>query len=49
LGLGSFGVKLAEALVPIALGGISFGIVAKLLRVKELEQAFGMLKKRLAR
>ena len=49
LGLGTFGVKLIEALVPIALGGIAFVIVAKLLRVNELEQAFGMLKKRLAR
>ena len=49
LGFGTFGVKLIEALVPIALGGIAFVIVAKLLRVNELEQAFGMLKKRLAR
>ncbi|MEO8574767.1 MAG: murein biosynthesis integral membrane protein MurJ, partial [Pyrinomonadaceae bacterium] len=34
----TFSVKLAEAFVPIALGGICFVIMAKLLRVTELEQ-----------
>jgi putative peptidoglycan lipid II flippase len=48
-GLGTFAVKLAEALVPIALGGMAFVIAAKLLRVKELEQAFGLIRKKLAR
>ncbi len=48
-GISSFGIKLSEAFVPIALGGIAFVIVAKLLRVHEMEQLFGMLKRRLAR
>lgn len=49
LGVGSFGVKLTEALVPIVLGGLAFLIAAKVLRVQELEQAFGMIRKKLAR
>src|SRR6185369_8750217 len=35
-GAGSFTIKLLEAFVPIALGGITFVIAAKLLRVAEL-------------
>ena len=42
-------VRLIEAFVPIALGGIAFVITAKLLRVSELEQIFGMLRRKLGR
>lgn len=48
-GIGTFKVKLLEAFIPIALGGAAFLIVAKLLRVSELEQVFGMVRRRLAR
>ena len=48
-GSGSFTIKLLEAFVPIALGGIAFVIAAKLLRVAELEQAFGMVRRKLGR
>ncbi len=46
-GAATFAIKLAEVLLPIALGGIAFVIVAKLLRVTELEQAFGMVRRKL--
>ena len=42
-------IKLAEVITPIALGAIAFVIAAKLLRVTELEQAIGMLRRKLAR
>jgi len=42
-------LRLAEAFVPIGLGGIAFVIAAKLMRVTELEQAFGMVRRRLGR
>ncbi len=48
-GTATFTIKLAEAFVPIALGGIAFVIAAKLLRVTELEQAFGMVRRKLGR
>lgn len=48
-GTATFTIKLGEAFVPIALGGIAFVVVAKLLRVTELEQAFGMLRRKLGR
>ncbi|MBK7802175.1 MAG: murein biosynthesis integral membrane protein MurJ [Chloracidobacterium sp.] len=48
-GTGTFSIKLAEAFIPIGLGGIAFVIAAKLLRVAELEQAFGMLRRKLGR
>ena len=48
-GITSFAIRLAEAFVPIALGGLAFVITAKLLRVAELEQAFGMLRRKLGR
>jgi peptidoglycan biosynthesis protein MviN/MurJ (putative lipid II flippase) len=48
-GIGTFSVKLMEAFVPIGLGGTAFVIAAKLLRVTELEQAFGMIRRKLAR
>ena len=46
-GTATFAIKLAEAFVPIALGGVAFIITAKLLRVAELEQVFGMVRKKL--
>ncbi|MEO6656047.1 MAG: murein biosynthesis integral membrane protein MurJ [Pyrinomonadaceae bacterium] len=42
-------LRLAEAFVPIALGSVAFIIVAKLLRVTELEQAFGIVRRKLGR
>ena len=48
-GIGSLSLKLIEAFVPIILGGIAFVVAAKLLRVAELEQAFGMIRRKLAR
>ncbi len=48
-GISTFGVKLLETLVPITLGGVIFVLVAKLLKVNELEQLFGMLRKKFAR
>jgi putative peptidoglycan lipid II flippase len=52
--LGRFGndgfwLRFAEAFVPIGIGGVSFLIVAKLLRVHELEQLYGTLKRKFAR
>jgi putative peptidoglycan lipid II flippase len=49
LGMETFGVKLIEVLIPVALGAAAFALAAKLLRVKELEQAFGMIRRKLAR
>ncbi len=48
-GAASFTIRLAEAFVPIALGGIAFVIAAKLMRVTELEKLYGMLRRKLAR
>ncbi len=48
-GTGTFPIKLAEVITPIALGGIAFVIAAKLLSVRELEQAFGMVRRKLGR
>ena len=48
-GATTFTLRLIDAFVPIALGGIAFIVVAKLLRVRELEQAFGMLRRKLGR
>ncbi len=48
-GVAGLPLRLAEAFVPIGLGGISFVIVAKLLRVTELEQAFGMMRRKFGR
>jgi len=42
-------VRLVEAFVPIALGGITFLIAAKLLRISELEKIWGNLKRRLVK
>ena len=48
-GVSTLTLRLVEAFVPIALGGIAFVIAAKLMRVTELEQAFGMIKRKFAR
>ncbi len=42
-------LRIAEAFVPIALGGIAFVVAAKLLKVHEMEQLFGMLRRKFAR
>lgn len=42
-------VRLIEAFVPIGIGGIAFLIVAKLLRVTELEQIFGAIRRKIVR
>jgi putative peptidoglycan lipid II flippase len=42
-------IQLIEAFVPIATGAIAFAIAAKLLRVRELEQVFGIMRRRFAR
>ena len=49
LGLVSLINRAVEVFVPIILGGIVFAAAAKVLGVKELEQAFGTIKRRLAR
>ena len=48
-GTKNLSIRLVEALVPIALAGATFVITAKLLRVNELEQIFGTLKRKLGR
>ena len=45
----TLGIKLIEVFGPIAIGGVAFIIAAKLLRVAELEQAFGMVRRKLGR
>lgn len=42
-------IRLVEAFIPIAVGGFAFVIVAKLLRVTELEQIVGALRRKLGR
>ncbi len=42
-------VRLVEAFVPIGLAGITFVVAAKLLRVSELEQIYGTLRRKLGR
>ena len=48
-GATTFTIKLVEAFLPIALGGIAFIVTAKLLRVTELEQLFGVMRRKLGR
>ncbi len=48
-GTTTFTIKLVEAFVPIALGGIAFIVAAKLLKVLELEQLFGVMRRKLGR
>lgn len=49
LGTKTFPVKFIEAFIPIALGGITFVFAAKLLGVKELNQIYNTLKRKLRR
>lgn len=49
LGDRGFAARLAETLVPMAAGGVVFVLTAKLLRVRELEQAVGALAGRFLR
>lgn len=42
-------LRVIDAFVPIALGGLAFVVAAKLLRVTELEQIYGTLRRKLAR
>lgn len=44
-----FSTRLIEVFVPMALAGVTFLIVAKLLRIGELERLYGLLTKRVAR
>lgn len=48
-GARSFSAKLIETLVPIALGGIGFVIVAKILHVDEINKLFNGLKRKFGR
>jgi putative peptidoglycan lipid II flippase len=48
LGTKSLIVKLAEAFVPIAVGALVFIVIAKLLGVKELDQAYGAFRRKFA-
>jgi putative peptidoglycan lipid II flippase len=48
-GSAGLSIRLVEAFVPIALGGAAFIAAAKLLGVKEMEQLFGMFKRKFAR
>lgn len=45
----NFGVRLLEAFIPIGLGGITFFVMAKLLRISEIEQVVAMLRRKLGR
>ena len=49
LGARSFSAKLIEALVPIVLGGITFVITAKILRVSEVDKLYNALKRKFGR
>ncbi len=44
-----FVVRLAEAFIPISLGGVTFLVAAKLLRIGEVEKVTAMLRKKLGR
>jgi putative peptidoglycan lipid II flippase len=48
-GAATFTLRIVEVFGPIALGGIAFVITAKLLRVTELEQAFGMIRRKFSK
>lgn len=45
----NFGVRLLEAFIPIGLGGITFFVMAKLLRISEIEQVVAMLRRKLGK
>ena len=44
----NFLIRLAEAFVPIALGGVTFLAMAKLLRISEIEQVISMIRRRIS-
>ena len=48
-GTSGLSIRFVEAFIPIALGGIAFIVTAKLVRVHELEQLYGSLRRRFAR
>ncbi len=48
-GARSFSARLIETLLPIALGGIGFVIVAKILRVSEVDKLYNALKRKFGR
>lgn len=48
-GADAFSLRLAEAFLPIGLGGIAFVVTAKLLGVREMEQLYGSFRRRFAR
>jgi len=48
-GAKTLSVKLVEVFVPIALGGIAFVVVAKILRVGEIDKLFNTFKRKLGR
>lgn len=45
----TFFIRLAEAFIPIASGGVTFLGMAKLLRITEIEQMIGVLRKKLGK
>jgi putative peptidoglycan lipid II flippase len=49
LGINGFVVKIVEAFVPIALGGITFVITAKILRVGEIDKLYNAFARKLWR
>ena len=49
LGADGTAARLIECFVPIALGGVSFFIMAKLLKVTEIEKLVGAVKRKIAR
>ena len=49
LGIGTFINKIIEALVPIVLGGIVFVLMAKILRVSEVDKLYGSLQRKFGR
>lgn len=48
-GAATFVLRLVETFIPIGLGGIAFIVAAKLLRITELEQIYGTLRRKFAR
>ncbi|MGI8642432.1 MAG: murein biosynthesis integral membrane protein MurJ [Pyrinomonadaceae bacterium] len=48
-GANSFGYKMIEAFVPIALGGIAFVLMAKILRVNEVNKLYNSLARKFGR
>jgi len=49
LGISSFTIKIIEVFVPIVLGGIVFVLMAKILRVSEVDKLYNSLKRKFGR